>query len=448
VQIPRAFVRDYMAYARGSQTKVPTVGAAVTLPIVLADGTILTGSNGRGIDRHRGILFDIPHEVIAALPECLEYSPEGVARAVDFLTEEWLCDVLTDYQGKCVLIAAALTLIERTAFPARPTFWITAARRGSGKTTAFNMLVMAALGHLAAGAAWSHNEEERRKSLFGYLMNGAPYIIWDNIKRGSQISCEFIEKICTMPEYVDRVLGQTQNVRVPTITVQMFTGNAIAPRGDLASRSLRCELRTERPDPENRDYDHPDPIAWTQRHRAKILGALYTVLLGNPTLKEPVDRQMPGRFQLWQRIVGSAVEHAAQCAVENENPEARTVSFADMFSAQDEGDEEGSEFAQALEVIRIWICGGQEVTFTAGDIEAFLNRDWTLDPDRGRATGELRDILFGSKVTGRITARQIGRRLSSHLDEPIRSNGEILTLIRTPGPKHHSAQFWIRRARH
>jgi hypothetical protein len=74
-----------------------------------------------------------------------------------------------------------------------------------------------ALGHLAAGAAWSHNEEERRKSLLGYLMNGAPYIIWDNIKRGSQISCEFVEKICTMPEYVDRVLGQTQNVRVSTI---------------------------------------------------------------------------------------------------------------------------------------------------------------------------------------------------------------------------------------
>ena len=35
-------------------------------------------------------------------------------------------------------------------------------------------------------------------------------------------------------------------------------------------------LKVNRPDPENRNFAHPDPLAWTQLHRRKILaGALH-----------------------------------------------------------------------------------------------------------------------------------------------------------------------------
>ena len=46
-------------------------------------------------------------------------------------------------------------------------------------------------------------------------------------------------------------------------------------------------------------------------HRAEILRAFYTILLGNPTLKKPRDAPMQTRFKMWWRLVGSAVEHAA-----------------------------------------------------------------------------------------------------------------------------------------
>jgi hypothetical protein len=64
----------------------------------------------------------------------------------------------------------------------------------------------------------------------------------------------------------------------------MFTGNNIAPKGDLASRSLQVRLDIDRIDPENRDFRHPDPTGWTRANRGKILRALYVILLGNPTL--------------------------------------------------------------------------------------------------------------------------------------------------------------------
>ena len=108
---------------------------------------------------------------------------------------QWLCDVATDYTGKCILIAAALTLIERSLLPDRPVFFVTAGRRGGGKTTTLIMLLMAMTGVRPAAAAWSPNEEERRKALLAYLMEALPAIIWDNIPRGTQISCPHIETV-------------------------------------------------------------------------------------------------------------------------------------------------------------------------------------------------------------------------------------------------------------
>ena len=54
---------------------------------------------------------------------------------MQFLCDDWLCDVATDYTGKCTIIAAALTIIERSLLDERPAFFVTAGRRGSGKTT-------------------------------------------------------------------------------------------------------------------------------------------------------------------------------------------------------------------------------------------------------------------------------------------------------------------------
>ena len=93
----------------------------------------------------------------------------AVKAAMEFLCDEWLVDVATDYAGKCTIIAAALTLIERSLLPDRPCFFVTAGRRGGGKTTTLTMLIMAVTGLWPAAAAWSTNEEERRKALMSLL---------------------------------------------------------------------------------------------------------------------------------------------------------------------------------------------------------------------------------------------------------------------------------------
>jgi hypothetical protein len=226
VHLASPFVRHYMQRSAGV---LPIANAIATLPLVLADGVVLTEP---GLDRDRGIVFKLEPGIVALMPRLEDCGDEQIAAAMRFLAEEWLVDVATTYAGKCILIAAAMTIIERSLFPDRPAFWVTAGRRGGRKTTALTMLIMATLGLRPAAAAWTPNEEERRKALLSYFMDGVPYILWDNVPRGTTISCPHIERSCTAETYVDRKLGVSERVQASATTVHLFTGNNIGPKGD------------------------------------------------------------------------------------------------------------------------------------------------------------------------------------------------------------------------
>jgi hypothetical protein len=421
VHLPTDFVRHYV---RRDDDALPTVVAIATAPIVLADGGLLAPD---GLDRDRGIIFIVQRELRAAVPDPEHCDDVRVRAAIHFLCDEWLGDVATDFVGKCTIIAAALTIIERSLLPDRPVFFITAGRRGGGKTTTLTMLIMALTGIRPAAAAWSSNEEERRKALLSYFLFGVSYIIWDNIPRGTQISCPHVEKSCTAAFYSDRKLGVSEVVATAASTIHFFTGNNIGPRGDLASRSLMVRLQVDRADPENRRFKHPDPVGWTEDHRAEILQALYTILLGNPMLRGPRDTVCKTRFKMWWRLIGSAIEHAAKLVGEE-------LDFQKQFLGVEEDEEESATLADALAaLLEKWPDNkeGAATMFRASDVAKYIN-----EPNPIAAT--IRDFLFPGMPTGLFpgapaghtaTAKSVGRRLMKHLDNPVKDDqGRTLAL--------------------
>ena len=308
--LPAPFIVALMEYPNSA---APVVRAINTCPLITASARLIDGA---GLDRETGLF----HRIDPVLRKCVPQNKpadEEVKRAIRFLLNEWLVDVALDAIGKCVAILLALTLLQRALLPERPAFFVTAGQRGGGKTTLVSMIIAATLGRRPAAAAWSENAEERKKALFSYLRQGLAALIWDNIPRGANISCPHIEAALTAPEISDRVLGVSTTEVVPATTVQMFTGNSIAPRGDMASRSFVVSLNVDRPDPENRSFTHADPLGWTQANRAKILHALYTVLVGG-ILQRPAgpDREdtlqaMVGADWLAGGICGRAARHQA-----------------------------------------------------------------------------------------------------------------------------------------
>jgi hypothetical protein len=176
VRLPTIFIREYQSQRYDSP--LPTVSSICTLPIVMPGGEILSGHR---LDRARGILFKVDATLDAMLPRIEACTEDAVAAATAFLTGEWLVDVQGDYTTRMKLVALACTVLERHLFPARPGFLITSSQRGDGKTTALNMLSIAAVGSERPGATWGFETEERRKALLAHLSQGLALLAYDNL---------------------------------------------------------------------------------------------------------------------------------------------------------------------------------------------------------------------------------------------------------------------------
>jgi hypothetical protein len=399
--LPSAHVKALMEY---SKSALPVVRAINTAPLVTPSGRVI---DGVGLDRATGLgLF---HRIDPLLRKCLPQdkpTEEEIKQSLTFLLDEWLVDVTLDAVGKCVAILLALTLLQRALLPERPAFFVTAGQRGGGKTTLISMIIAAVLGRRPAAAAWSENAEERKKALFSYLRQGVAALIWDNIARGSTISCPHIEAALTASEISDRVLGVSCVETVPASTVQIFTGNSIAPRGDMASRSFIVSLNVDRPDPENRAFTHADPMAWAQANREKILRALYTILVGG-VLQRPQGQVAKTRFKTWWGLIGWPVEYAA-------GPLGINVDCTELLRAGEAGEEEASATSRVLAILKKrW--GGN--TFTTRDVVKELTKVNSMIEDGAERAAELADALgeLIGKALENPTARSIGKLFQRHL---------------------------------
>jgi hypothetical protein len=375
------------------------------------------------------------------LPKRTACTKTAVGEAMRFLCNEWLVDVATDAKGKAVLVALALTIIERSLLDQRPAFFVTAGKRGNGKTTTLKMILEGVTGTPAVASACSPNDEERRKALLAYFMYGVAYILWDNIARGTQVSCPHIEKSCTSAYYGDRKLGVSEMVATAASTIHIFTGNNVGPKGDLASRSLQARLDANRIDPENRSFMHPDPLSWTKAHRSEILRALYTILLGNPALVLPHDAPMKTRYKMWQRVIGSAVEHAAKCALET-NPnidylpdDPNLPDFGALFLDQEADDEDAESLAEMLDALNHAYPNG----FKSSDVSELINT-------KAGTTAAIiaRSFLFPTlRHDVPVTSKVVGKRLKAHIGEPVKHGTKTLVLRSDTDPHNKVNKFYV-----
>ena len=244
-----------------------------------------------------------------------------------------------------------------------------------------------------------------------YFLLGVPYILWDNIPRGTQISCPHIEQSCTSAYYADRKLGVSEMVAPPprpsTSSPATISGRrATWPRAACTSASTSTA-----PTPRTGRSSTPTRSAGPKNHRGEILAALYTILLGNPQLKAARDAEGKTRFKMWWRLVGSAVEHAAKLA-------GQELDFQKLFIAQEEDDEEAASLADVLEILlRKW-----PDEFAAKDVAGMIN---DLDPDEDGQT--LRDFLLPG-ARPHVLSEVRRQALKKHLDEPVRSGERTLVL--------------------
>lgn len=424
--LPAPFIKALMEY---KDSAIPVVRAINTSPLVTMSGRVIDGA---GLDRRTGLIHRIDPVLRSCLPKG-KPTEEQIKRALTFLLDDWLVDVTLDRACKCAAVLLALTLLQRALLPERPAFFVTAGQRGGGKTTLINMIIMAVLGRRAAAAAWSDSVEERKKALFAYLRQSVACLVWDNIARGSTISCPHIEAALTATEVADRVLGISNTETAAATTIQIFTGNSIAPRGDMASRSFILPLNVERPDPENRSFTHADPMAWTQASRAKILSALYTILIGG-ALQRPQGQIAKTRFKTWWGLIGWPVEHAARLLDIN-------IDCTELLRAGETEDEEAGAASRILAVLSRQF-GKRELT--TREIVQFLEAREKPFDIKAIDAETLFDALgeMAGKPIENPTAASIGKLFQKSLTgRPawINNGEKVVTLRKIPAADKHNA---------
>jgi hypothetical protein len=185
-----------------------------------------------------------------------------------------------------------------------------------------------------------------------------------------------------------------------------------------------------RPDPENREFTHPDPLAWTQCNRTRILRALYTVLIAG-ALNRPQHQAGKTRFKTWWRLVGWPVEYAASSI-------GITLDCADLLRAGEVGDEEAAAVSLTLSLFReLWDDG----RFTAKDVVKAIapKPDGSLDERAEAIAGALGELV--GKRLDRPTAHSLGKLFQKRLvDRPawIDDGQRVGTLKKIAGHNENS----------
>ena len=269
------------------ETKIPPCAGFQQLPLVLPDGRC---KGGRGYDPATQLMFRVPQQLDDMLAGRRSYRVEAARKAYRFLTEDWLGDVLTDDFGKAALVAICLTIIERHLLDERVCAVISAVQAKTGKTTAIRMLCAAVLGDNPPARSWADDEVEQQKALFAIALEGVPAIVFDNIAEFAKLD---FGRLVRSFDNADRIRPRArvfQNSASGEQIVPIFTGNSIRPVGDLASRALVIKMVAESSQPENREFRHAHPVDWTKQNRAKILAALYRILLVEREARRPQSR--------------------------------------------------------------------------------------------------------------------------------------------------------------
>jgi hypothetical protein len=446
VRLLDEYVQHYLHHDDG---KLPFVKAVMTTPLVMrgnaGDPRPRLYMPENGVDRHLNVFFQISDDVRAAMPRPEDSTPEDAHAALLFLTEDWLGDVLTSFQGKCTLIVSVLQTLERTLLSERMAYLLTGGIRGVGKTTAVSMLALAATGSLPPASPWSDNPSERRKDMLAYLSEALAIIVRDNILNNSTISCPYLEASLTSSEFSDRMLGVNERRRVSAETTPYLTGNNIEAVGDLASRTLTTIFDADQPHPEERPFRHQDPYAWTLAHRADILRALYTLMLANSRSR---SQQAPTRAKNWWRLCAAPVEHAANGlrpkdgkspvrggpGVEELPPDRGWVDFRELLQNHEDSGEAlnaDATFVAALRAITTTNkVGVVHDWFSAADVE-MLVRGSALTDTPGKtapswAVQIFRDYTQPTTVKGEnksgvaVTSISIGLKLKGLAGRPFR----------------------------
>ena len=264
---PLDVVRDILATP---DLPLPVVSHIIEAPTFAADGTLQTEP---GYDRRsQNYYFAAPGFLIPPVHE--EPTASDVAKAIDLITEDLLGDFpFTGNAEKAHAVGLFLLPFVRNLIDGQtPLHLIEKPAPGTGATLLTDVLSYVATGHAVPVMTEARDEDEWRKRLTAKLRNSPPVILIDNISR--RLDSAALSAAITAVVWTDRVLGHSEDLRIPVRCPWIATGNNPTVSSEIARRTVRIRLDAKWDRPWQRDdkkFPHPDIKRWVLEHRGELV---------------------------------------------------------------------------------------------------------------------------------------------------------------------------------
>jgi hypothetical protein len=288
--------------ARKSWPRLRYLEGIVESPVLRPDGSLLERP---GYDDATGLLYqpNARYPTVAASP-----TKQGAVSAVGEIL-----DVVSDFPfrseaHRAAWVAGVLTPLARYAFRGpSPLFLMDANIRSAGKT-----LLADVTGEIVSGRAMPRtpqapDENEEIKRITAIALEGDRLVLIDNINR--PLGSGALDTVLTGTVWSERILGKSEKVSLPLLTVWYATGNNVTFKGDTARRCLHIRLDSDLERPETREgFKHPELLAWVHDHRPRLVVAALTVLRAYCLAGKPsMGLKSWGSFEGWSALVRNAI---------------------------------------------------------------------------------------------------------------------------------------------
>ena len=357
---PREFSIRYLNRMR-ELLELPELRGITRVPVLKPNGAI---QDVPGYDAETQLIYQPADN---STPKVSDDPTENDVRdALCLIEEAWIDHPFADQSSRANTLALALTpiilpLLDRANVPLAI---ISATRAGSGKSLLAEIIGTGATGQTPVAMSAPGSDDEMRKQITALLRSGEPFIVIDDLD--GPVDSASLRRALTSPVWSDRVLGASDQLRLPSQAVWCATGNNLRPSGDMVRRCFLIRLDTQMVRPHLRDnFMHQQP-EWTRSHRTEFAAALLTLVRYWINLGRPGSSSATlGSFESWSDIIGGIL-----AAVEVEGFLENLDVF--QFSEYDEDD----CWTRLLEMLFTWqydVLG--EDTFMVKDLAAFIERE-------------------------------------------------------------------------
>jgi hypothetical protein len=287
---------------------LPPIISVAEAPILRADGTVVTE---HGYDEPtRTFYAPSPGLIVPPIPPNPTCDEVRAAVAV-------IDDVIGEFpwrnqSSKANAFAMLLTPSARPAIKGcAPIGLVDGTSPGTGKSLFVEVGSRINTGFPAAMRAVPSTSDEWRKGLTAIIQAGNSLCIFDNLD--DELKSGHLAEAVSGELWSDRILGFTEERRIPQRTTFIVTGNSIRLGGDLSRRCYWIRLDAGVPLPWLRDtpYRHKDLKLYVTANRGRLLAALLTMATAWFVAGQPKPSiSSIGGFEEWTRVIGGILEHS------------------------------------------------------------------------------------------------------------------------------------------